>query len=128
MQFDMMGGFSRFRHSENVIDAQKHNLHIPIRFDDSEDEGNMNRSDFSSSMAKRYSFFGSKAPSVRKIKFTDRTAPENEKRIIVSEDCQNRIQSFVETLANKKRREAQDWKIRENIMRKIDEKYGELAI
>lgn len=62
---------------------------------------------------------------MKKIKFTDRTAPESENRIVVSQDCMDRMQVTVDQLVLKKRRELRDNKIRENIIKKIDEKYGD---
>jgi hypothetical protein len=60
------------------------------------------------------------APSLRKIRFTERTAPEYERRMVVGDDCMQRMLEEVEKLVGKKRREAQDNKLRENIFRKID--------
>ena len=85
MQFELVNGFNGFRHSENIFDSHGKNLHIPLKPNESDEEGQMNRSDYSSSfVCRRNSNFGSKAPSVKKIRFTDRTAPEYEKRIVIS--------------------------------------------
>ena len=46
------------------------------------------------------------------MRFTDRTAPEYEKRFVVSENCQEKMLNLVEKMLSKNRKEAQDWKLR----------------
>ena len=85
----------------------------------------MNRSNYSSCYCcqRKNSNYGSKAPSNKKIKFTDRTAAGDEKRLIPSEGCKQKMLILIDKLLDKPRREGQDWKLRENILKKIDEKY-----
>ncbi len=66
-----------------------------------------------------------KTMSLKKVRFTERTALEQEKRFVAGEDIIRRMSSEVGKLIVKKRREAQDNKLRENIFRKIVEKYEE---
>ena len=81
----------------------------------------MNRSDYTSiNRRNSNSNYGSKAPSTKKIRFTDRTAPDYEKRFVVSEYCQHKMLDLVDKMMEKNRRETQDWKLRENVIRKID--------
>ena len=53
-------------------------------------------------------------------KFTDRTAAETEKRVVISEDCQMKMIDIVSQFQSKSRREMKDSTIRNNIIRKID--------
>jgi hypothetical protein len=51
--------------------------------------------------------------------------PEPQRRIIVSEECRQRVEREVEQLFGQRRKEVCDYKLRINVLKKIEEKYGE---
>jgi hypothetical protein len=63
----------------------------------------------------------------RKIRMAGREVvlPEPHRRIIVTEECKARMEGEVEQLFGRKRKEVCDYKLRINVLRKIEEKYGE---
>lgn len=64
--------------------------------------------------------------SLKKVRITERTAlPEPEKRIVTTEECKARLLEMMEFLVPIKRREPADHKLRSNIIRKIEERYGD---
>ena len=85
----------------------------------------MNRSNNSGFLNRRHSNFCSKAPSAKKFRFTDRTAADNEKRYVISEACQAKMAILVSEMMKKPRKETSDWTLKENLIKKIDEKFGE---
>jgi hypothetical protein len=69
---------------------------------------------------------GKRMTSLKKVRITERTAlPEPEKRIITTEECKSRLLEMMEFLVPIKRREPADHKLRSNIIRKIEERYGD---
>jgi hypothetical protein len=63
----------------------------------------------------------------RKIRMAGREVvlPEPQRRIIVSQECRERMESEVGGLFERKRKEVCDYKVRINVLKKIEEKYGE---
>lgn len=61
------------------------------------------------------------------MKFTERTSlPESEAvRICVREECMAKMVDDVEKIVGKKRKEMMDNKLRMNVIKKVEEKYGE---
>lgn len=101
-------------------------MKISFNFDGSDEECKISDNDSSGSIngQRRLSTIGKQTHSNKKIKFTDRTAPDNDNRIAVTQECKNRMLDLVSELASKKRREGLDNKVRENLIKKIDDKFG----
>lgn len=63
----------------------------------------------------------------RKIRMAGREVvlPEPQRRIIVGEECRQRMEREVEGLFGLRRKEVCDYKLRINVLKKIEEKYGD---
>lgn len=82
IKFEILNGFN-FRSSEHI--EERPNLYIPLQFSEEEEDSGVNRSDCSSLYnRKKQSQIGSRMPSQKKNRFTDRTAAESENRFVVT--------------------------------------------
>ena len=108
--------YSGFRNSSQKRDRFIGHQHLSLRFIDDSDEDNYEKDSSNSSNSliypKKLSQLGGGATSLKKIRFTDRTAPDYENRITVGEECRKRMLDVVVQMEGKKRREGQDSKLR----------------